>query len=98
MRGSHTGPLMSVKINSQISFFDGPPVIATHAFSVKNGKFTEPADAFDHRFWDYIRDQVAKKAVDIRRQGFSDYATLPYSELEYGGMVKKMKKLCKNLF
>jgi fructose 1,6-bisphosphate aldolase/phosphatase len=95
MRGSHTGPLMPVKINSPISFFDGPPVVAAHAFSVKEGKFTEPADAFDHPFWDYIRNQVARKAVDIRRQGFSGCAMLPYSELEYGGIVDKMKKLDK---
>jgi fructose 1,6-bisphosphate aldolase/phosphatase len=95
MRGSHTGPLMPVKINSPISFFDGPPVVAAHAFSVKEGKFTEPADAFDHPFWDHIRDQVARKAVDIRRQGFSGCAMLPYAELEYGGIVEKMKKLDK---
>jgi len=95
MRGSHTGPLMPVKINSPISFFDGPPVVSAHAFSMKEGKFTEPADAFDHPFWDHIRDQVAQKAVDIRRQGFSGCAMLPYAELEYGGIVEKMKKLDK---
>jgi fructose 1,6-bisphosphate aldolase/phosphatase len=95
MRGSHTGPLMPVPINTSISFFDGPPVVAAHAFSVKKGKFTEPADAFAHPFWDHIRDQVSRKAVDIRRQGFSGCAMLPYAELEYGGIVEKMKKLDK---
>jgi len=86
---------MPVKINSPISFFDGPPVVAAHAFSVREGKFTEPADAFDHPFWDHIRDRVAAKAADIRRQGFSGCAMLPYAELEYGGIVEKMKKLDK---
>jgi hypothetical protein len=33
------------------------------------------------------------KANEIREQGFSGAAMLPYSELEYGGMVKKMEKL-----
>jgi fructose 1,6-bisphosphate aldolase/phosphatase len=53
MRGSHTGPLMPVKRNSSISYFDGPPVVSCLAFCVHNGKFTEPADAFDHPYWDY---------------------------------------------
>jgi fructose 1,6-bisphosphate aldolase/phosphatase len=93
MRGSHTGPLMPVKVNSTISYFDGPPVVSAQAFSMKNGKLTEPADAFDQPFWDWVRDQVSQKALDIRRQGFSGCAMLPYSELEYGGIVEKMKKL-----
>jgi len=93
MRGSHTGPLMPVKANCPVSFFDGPPIVSAQAFSVKNGKLTEPADAFDQPFWDWVRDQVAQKSLDIRRQGFSGCAMLPYSELEYGGIVEKMKKL-----
>ncbi len=93
MRGSHTGPLMPVKANSPISYFDGPPVVSAQAFSMKNGKLTEPADAFDQPFWDWVRDQVSQKAQEIRRQGFSGCAMLPYSELEYGGIVEKMKKL-----
>ncbi|KPL04340.1 MAG: fructose 1,6-bisphosphatase [candidate division Zixibacteria bacterium SM23_73_2] len=95
MRGSHTGPLMPSKANSTISFFDGPPVVTAQAFSMREGKFTEPADCFDHPFWEYIRDQVSHKALEIRRQGFSGCAMLPYSELEYGGIVEKMKKLDK---
>jgi fructose 1,6-bisphosphate aldolase/phosphatase len=60
---------------------------------VKEGKLTEPADVFDHPFWDYIRTQIAEKAVAIRRQGFSGTAMLPFSELEYGGVVEKLAKL-----
>jgi fructose 1,6-bisphosphate aldolase/phosphatase len=93
MRGSHTGPLMPVKINSTISFFDGPPVVSAHAFCVHNGKLTEPADAFDHPYWEYVRTQVSRKATEIRQQGFSGLAMLPYSELEYGGIVQKLGKL-----
>ncbi len=93
MRGSHNGPLMPVKLNSTISFFDGPPIISCAAFCVHEGKLTEPVDCFDHPFWDYIRMRVAEKALELRRQGFSGPAMLHYSELEYGGIVEKMKKL-----
>jgi fructose 1,6-bisphosphate aldolase/phosphatase len=93
MRGSHTGPLMPVRINSPISYFDGPPVVACHAFCVHNGKLTEPADAFDHPYWDWVRNKVSQKATEIRQQGFSGAAMLPYGELEYGGIVEKMGML-----
>ena len=95
MRGSHIGPLMPVKINSPISYFDGPPVVTCHALCVHERKFTELADVFDHPFWDYIRTKVSRKAVEIREQGFFGAAMLPYSELEYGGIVEKMEKLDK---
>jgi fructose 1,6-bisphosphate aldolase/phosphatase len=93
MRGSHTGPLMPVKMNSPVSYFDGPPVVSAQAFCVHKGKLTEPADAFDHPYWDYIRNMVSRKSTELRQQGFSGSAMLPYSELEYGGIVKKMEKL-----
>lgn len=93
MRGSHTGPLMPVKKNSPISFFDGPPVVNCLAFCVKDGKLTEPADVFDHPYWDYVRDNVSRKAEEIRRQGFSGAAMLPMSELEYTGVMETLKEL-----
>jgi len=95
MRGSHHGPLMPVKLNSAVSYFDGPPIVACHAFCVHDGKLTEPADAFDHPFWDFVRNKVSRKSVELREQGFSGPAMLPYSELEYGGIVEKMKRLDK---
>lgn len=95
MRGSHTGPLMPVKMGSGISFFDGPPVVTAAAFCVQKGKFTEAVDCFDHPYWDYIRRKVARKATELRGQGFSGAAMLPYSELEYGGIVAKMEELDK---
>ncbi len=93
MRGSHNGPLMPVKLNSTVSFFDGPAIVSCAAFCVHNGKFTEPVDAFDHPFWDWVRNNVSQKAAEIRTQGFSGPAMLPYSELEYGGVVEKMNQL-----
>jgi len=95
MRGSHTGPLMPCKLNTTISYFDGPPVVTGAAFCVKDGKLTEPADVFDHPYWDYVRTKISEKATDIRRQGFSGAAMLPYSELEYGGIVEKLERLDK---
>lgn len=93
MRGSHIGPLMPCKLNCTISYFDGPPVVTGAAFCIKDGKLTEPTDVFDHPFWDHVRNKISEKTIDIRRQGFSGAAMLPYSELEYGGIVEKMKKL-----
>lgn len=95
MRGSHNGPLMPVKQNESISYFDGPPVVSCAAFCVHEGKLTELADAFDHPFWDHIRDRVSSKAVEIREQGFSGPAMLGYDELEYGGIVERMGKIDK---
>ncbi len=93
MRGSHAGPLMPVKKNSPISFFDGPPIVSCLAFSMKSGKLTEPADCFDQPYWDYIRRKVSKKAEEIRRQGFSGPAMLPMTELEYTGVMETLKEL-----
>ncbi|MDW7760555.1 MAG: fructose-1,6-bisphosphate aldolase/phosphatase [Acidobacteriota bacterium] len=93
MRGSHIGPLMPCKLNATVSYFDGPPVVTGAAFCVHNGKLTEPADVFDHPYWDAVRLQVSAKADAIRRQGFSGAAMLPYSELEYGGVVEKLAEL-----
>ncbi|TKJ34732.1 fructose 1,6-bisphosphatase [bacterium (candidate division B38) B3_B38] len=95
MRGSHIGPLMPVKRGTAISYFDGPPIVSATAYCVHDGKLTEAVDAFDHPFWDYIRNIASQKALDIRAQGFSGAAMLPYSELEYGGIVEKLTALDK---
>ncbi len=93
MRGSHIGPLMPCRLNATVSYFDGPPVVTGAAFSMKEGRLSEPADVFDHPYWDAIRAQIAQKASEIRRQGFCGPSMLPYSELEYGGVVEKLKQL-----
>ncbi|RJP23269.1 MAG: fructose 1,6-bisphosphatase [Deltaproteobacteria bacterium] len=91
MRGSHHGALMPVRQNTGTSFFDGPPIVSCLAFCVRNGRFTEPVDAFDHPYWDYVRTKTSAKSEDLRRQGFFGPAMLPYSELEYGGIVERLK-------
>ena len=93
MRGSHQMPLMPVGLNSGISYFDGPPVVSCAAFAMHEGKFTEAVDAFGHPFWDTVRENVANKAIDMRRQGFFGAAMLPMSELEYTGIMEKLQLL-----
>ena len=95
MRGSHNMPLMPVPLNSTISYFDGPPVVSCAAFCVHEGILTEPLDAFAHPFWDHVRDRVAAKAIEMRRQGVFGAAMLPMSELEYTGIVEKLRELDK---
>jgi fructose 1,6-bisphosphate aldolase/phosphatase len=95
MRGSHIGPLMPVKRQTGTSYFDGPPIVSCLGFCVHEGKLTEPVDVFDHPFWDEVRHRAAAKAMEIRRQGFSGPAMLPYSELEYGGIVSILERLDK---
>lgn len=93
MRGSHQMPLMPVELSSSISWFDGPPIVSCAAFCVHEGKLTEPVDVFDHPFWDAVRENVAAKAIDMRRQGFFGAAMLPMAELEYTGIVEKLGAL-----
>jgi fructose 1,6-bisphosphate aldolase/phosphatase len=93
MRGSHVGPLMPVPTGTSCSYFDGPPIVSCLAFCVHNGRFTEPLDLFDHPFWEEVRGQAARKAVEMRRQGFSGAAMLPFSELEYGGITRILDRL-----
>lgn len=93
MRGSHNGPLMPMKANCTVSYFDGPPVVSAVGFCVHEAKLTEPTDLFDHHFWDWVRDKASRKAYDIREQGFFGAAMLPMSELEYGGIVERLGRL-----
>ena len=91
MRGSHQMPLMPVPLNSGISYFDGPPIVSCAGFAMHNGKMTEAVDAFAHPLWNTVREDLSRKAIDMRRQGFFGAAMLPMSELEYTGIVDKLK-------
>ena len=93
MRGSHVGPLMPVPHDTTCSYFDGPPIVSAWGFCVHHGKLTDPVDLFAHPFWDTVRARAADKAMEMRRQGFSGPAMLPYSELEYGGIVHILERL-----
>jgi fructose 1,6-bisphosphate aldolase/phosphatase len=93
MRGSHVGPFMPVTHGTGTSYFDGPPLVSCLGFCVHEGRLTEPVDLFAHPFWDTVRARASDKALEMRRQGFSGAAMLPYSELEYGGIVKILNQL-----
>jgi fructose 1,6-bisphosphate aldolase/phosphatase len=93
MRGSHHMPLMPVELSTPVSYFDGPPIVTCAGFAEKHGEFTEPVDCFAHPFWDAVRQNVAAKAMEMRRQGFAGAAMLPMAELEYTGSVTKLKAL-----
>lgn len=93
MRGSHNMPLMPVPQDSGISYFDGPPVVSCAAYAMHEGRLTEAADAFAHPFWDTVRERVAGKAMEMRRQGFFGAAMLPMTELEYTGIMDKLAAL-----
>jgi fructose 1,6-bisphosphate aldolase/phosphatase len=93
MRGSHQMPLMPVRLDTEVSYFDGPPIISCAAFCVHGGKLTEPVDAFAHPFWDTVRHRVAEKSIEMRRQGFVGTAMLPMAELEYTGITKTLEAI-----
>jgi fructose 1,6-bisphosphate aldolase/phosphatase len=95
MRGSHQMPLMPVAMNTGTSYFDGPPLVSCAAFCVHNAKLTEPADTFAHPFWDEVRANASRKAIEMRRQGFSGAAMLPMAELEYTGVMEMLDKMDK---
>lgn len=92
-RGSHNISLMPVKKNSTISFFDGPAIVSALAFSMQKGVLTEPADCFDHPYWDYVRTKSARKTEEMRKQGFVGPSMLPMTELEYTGVMETLKAL-----
>lgn len=93
LRGSHHAPLMPVRLNSGVSFFDGPPCVSCGAYSLRQGRLTPVVDAFDHPFWDHARDRIAAKAVEIRRQGFFGNAMQPLESLTYGGIFQILQAL-----
>jgi fructose 1,6-bisphosphate aldolase/phosphatase len=84
---------MPVAHGTGTSYFDGPPLVSCLGFCVHEGRLTEPVDLFAHPFWDTVRARASDKALEMRRQGFSGAAMLPYSELEYGGIVKILNQL-----
>jgi fructose 1,6-bisphosphate aldolase/phosphatase len=86
-RGSHNMPLMPIRINSAVSGIYCLPIVSCLGFSVNaQGKFADSyVDFFDNPAWDAVRLKAQEKAIEMRSQGWSGPAMLPYSELEYGG-------------
>jgi fructose 1,6-bisphosphate aldolase/phosphatase len=92
-RGSHTASLMPCKLGSIISFFDGPAIVTAAGICIHNGKMTEVVDLFDQPFWDIIRQKAAKKTYEMRQQGFFGASMAPMEEMEYTGVMERIKHL-----
>ena len=93
-RGSHIMPFMPVKVGTAVT---GPycvPLVSCLGFSLSpEGKLSEPVDFFDNPVWDVVRINAQKKAIEIRKQGWSGPAMLPYQELEYSGFRDSIQEL-----
>ncbi|GAB5602262.1 fructose-1,6-bisphosphate aldolase/phosphatase [Thermus sp. FJN-A] len=61
-RGSHHLPLMPVRANTPASTFFCVPMVCGLAFSLKEGRFSEPVDLFADPVWDAVRARVVEKA------------------------------------
>jgi fructose 1,6-bisphosphate aldolase/phosphatase len=86
-RGSHVMPLMPVALNTPVTGMYCIPIVACIGFSMgRAGHFSDCyVDFFDNPAWDAVRQRAQDKAIEMRSQGWSGAAMLPYSELEYGG-------------
>jgi fructose 1,6-bisphosphate aldolase/phosphatase len=96
-RGSHVMPLMPVPINTPVTGIYCLPIVSCIGFSIdRQGRFSEShTDFFDNPAWDEIRRLAQRKAIEMRSQGWSGAAMLPYSELEYGGFRDTVSALVK---
>jgi hypothetical protein len=96
-RGSHVMPLMPVPLNTPVTGMYCLPIVSCAGFSIdKDGRFSESfTDFFDNPAWDEARRRAQCKAIEMRSQGWSGAAMLPYSELEYGGFRDTVSALLK---
>ncbi|MDN3517839.1 fructose 1,6-bisphosphatase [Aquisalimonas lutea] len=94
-RGSHNMPLMPVPVNTAVTGAYCLPVVSCVGFSLSaDGHFSrEAADFFDNPAWDETRRKAQHKALEMRSQGWSGPAMLPYTELEYGGFRNTVEEL-----
>jgi fructose 1,6-bisphosphate aldolase/phosphatase len=80
-------PLMPVPLNTAVTGMYCLPIVSCAGFSVdREGRFSDSRiDFFDNPAWDEVRRRAQEKAMEMRSQGWSGAAMLPYTELEYGG-------------
>ena len=86
-RGSHVMPFMPVALNTPVTGIYCLPLVSCTGFSLDpRGHFSDSyIDFFDNPAWDVVRHRAQEKAIEMRSQGWSGAAMLPYSELEYSG-------------
>jgi fructose 1,6-bisphosphate aldolase/phosphatase len=94
-RGSHVMPLMPVPINTPVVGMYCLPLVSCLGFSLSaEGMFSKGyADFFDSSAWDYTRLKAQEKGIEMRSQGWSGAAMLPYGELEYSGFRQSIGDL-----
>ena len=92
-RGSHNMPLAPVPLNTDASIFYALPMVSAAGYSMRNGILTGPVDLFRHPVWEVFREQAVRKGADMRAQGFFNPAMVGMEELEYGGIMERLKVL-----
>jgi len=92
-RGSHNMPLAPVPLNTDASIFYCLPMVAAAGYSMRDGVLTGPVDLFRNPVWRVFREDAVRKGAEMRAQGFFNPAMLGMSELEYGGIVERLKAL-----
>lgn len=96
-RGSHVMPLMPVALNTAVTGMYCLPIVSCAGFSLdREGRFANAeVDFFGNPAWDEVRRRAQVKAMEMRNQGWSGAAMLPYSELEYSGFRDTVTDLLK---
>ena len=86
-RGSHVMPLMPVPVNTAVTGIYCLPLVSCLGFSLNAaGHFSDSyIDFFANPAWDLVRENAQRKGLEMRGQGWSGAAMLPYTELEYSG-------------
>ena len=94
-RGSHVMPLMPVPINTSVTGMYCLPLVSCVGFSIAaDGTFSDSSiDFFDNPSWDHVRLLAQQKGIEMRSQGWSGAAMLPYGELEYSGFRQSIGDL-----
>ena len=92
-RGSHNMPLAPVPLNTDSSIFYCLPMVSAAGYSMREGILTGPMDLFRNPVWDVFRDGAVRKGAEMRSQGFFNPAMLGMAELEYGGIMERLKRL-----
>ena len=92
-RGSHNMPLAPVPLNTDSSIFYCLPMVSAAGYSVRDGVLTGPMDLFQNPVWEVFRNKAVRKGAEIRAQGFFNPAMLGMEELEYGGIMERLKAL-----
>ena len=94
-RGSHVMPLMPVPVNTAVTGFYCLPIVSCLGFSLDaRGYFSkEYVDFFANPAWDLVRMKAQEKGMEMRAQGWSGAAMLPYHELEYSGFRETVTNL-----